>query len=130
MIYVLIHFFFRLQPKAKWQLSVRIYWFQLWYSNKLFLKQNCKISWKHKSLLCYNAKCNSFSSPEQWAQMSFSDRMSSVVYMLTFHIFNFFSRITGSILTILGTKHPLLKGSSSLYKWSATLFPKEEIILK
>ena len=54
-----------------------------------------------------------FSSPELKAQVSFSDRLSSVCLSVrlsvSFPIFVFFSRPTGPILTKLGTKHPWVK---------------------
>jgi hypothetical protein len=55
-----------------------------------------------------------FSSPELKAQVSFSDRLLSVVLLsvrlsVNFYIFNF-SRTTGPILTRLGTNHPWVKG--------------------
>ena len=40
----------------------------------------------------------------------------------------FFSRTTGLISTKLGTKHPLVEGDSSLFKWRAPLFFQGEII--
>ena len=54
------------------------------------------------------------SSPELKAQVSFSDHLSSVVCpsvcLLTFHIFDFFSRTTGPILTKLSPKHSRVMG--------------------
>jgi hypothetical protein len=55
-----------------------------------------------------------FSSPELKAQVSFSDRLLSVVCpsvrpyvcLLDFYIFNFFFRTAGPILTKVGTNHP------------------------
>jgi hypothetical protein len=47
-----------------------------------------------------------FSSPELKAQVSYSDRPSSV----NFYIFGFFSWTTGPILTRLCTNHPLREG--------------------
>jgi uncharacterized membrane protein YphA (DoxX/SURF4 family) len=52
-----------------------------------------------------------FSSPELKAQVSYSDRLLSVVRLpvrlsVNFYIFDFFSRTTGPILTKLGTNHP------------------------
>jgi hypothetical protein len=60
-----------------------------------------------------------FSSPELNAQVSFSDRLLSVVSLsvcpsvypsVNFYIFDFFSRTTGPILTKLGTNHPWVEG--------------------
>jgi hypothetical protein len=60
-----------------------------------------------------------FSSPELKAQVSFSDRLLSVVLLsvrlsvrlsVNFYIFDFFSRTTGPILTRLGTNDPLAEG--------------------
>jgi hypothetical protein len=56
-----------------------------------------------------------FSSPELKAQVSFSDRPSSVVRLsvrlsVNFHIFDFFSRTTGPISTKLATNHPWGEG--------------------
>jgi hypothetical protein len=59
-----------------------------------------------------------FSSPElkaQPSQVSFSDHLLSSIRMfvcpsVNFHIFDFFSRTTGPILTRLGTNHPWVKG--------------------
>jgi hypothetical protein len=60
-----------------------------------------------------------FSSPELKAQVSFSDRPLSSVRLsvrrsvypsVNFYIFDFFSRTTGPILTLLGTNHPWVKG--------------------
>jgi hypothetical protein len=56
-----------------------------------------------------------FSSPELKAQVSFSDRLLSVVLLsvrlsVNFYIFDFFSRTTGPILTRLGTIHPWGEG--------------------
>jgi hypothetical protein len=52
------------------------------------------------------ALCFVFSSPELKAQVSFSDHLLSVVRLsVNFHIFDFFSRTTGPILTRLGTNH-------------------------
>ena len=45
-------------------------------------------------------------SPELKTQASFSDRLLSVVCLLTFNIFIFFSRTTGPISTKFGTKQP------------------------
>ena len=58
------------------------------------------------------------SSPEPKVQVSYSDRLLSVVCLsvcpsvclLTFHIFDFFSRTTGPNSTKLGTHHPWVKG--------------------
>ena len=52
-----------------------------------------------------------FSSPELKAQVSFSDRLSSlpVCPSVNFPIFNF-SKTTEPISTKLGTKHPGVKG--------------------
>jgi hypothetical protein len=63
--------------------------------------------------------CGIFSSPELKAQVSFSDRLLSVVCLsvclsvrpsdvclLDFYIFNFFFRTTGPIFTKVGTNHP------------------------
>jgi hypothetical protein len=55
------------------------------------------------------------SSPELKAQVSYSDRLSSVVCLsvclsVNFYIFNFFSRTVGPILTKLGTNHPWGEG--------------------
>jgi hypothetical protein len=52
-----------------------------------------------------------FSSPELKAQVSYSDRLLSVVrpsvhLSVNFYIFDFFSRTTGPILTKFGTNHP------------------------
>jgi hypothetical protein len=52
-----------------------------------------------------------FSSPELKAQVSYSDRLLSVVRLsvypsVNFYIFDFFSRTTGPILTKLCTNHP------------------------
>jgi hypothetical protein len=52
-----------------------------------------------------------FSSPELKAQVSFSDRLLSVVCLsVNFYIFDFFSRTTGPNLTRLGTNHPWGEG--------------------
>ena len=54
-----------------------------------------------------------FSSPEPKAQVSYSDHLLSVclsVRLLTFHIFDFFSRTAGPNSTKLGTHHPWVKG--------------------
>jgi hypothetical protein len=60
-----------------------------------------------------------FSSPELKAQVSFSDRLLSVVSLavypsvypsINFYIFDFFSRTTGPILIKLGTNHPWGEG--------------------
>jgi hypothetical protein len=51
-----------------------------------------------------------FSSPELKAQVSSSDRPSSVRLSVTFYIFDFFSRTTWPILTILSTDHSWVKG--------------------
>ena len=62
------------------------------------------------------------SSPELKAQVSFSDRLLSIVCssvclsvrlsicLLTIHIFNFFSRTTGPTSTKLDRKHPWVEG--------------------
>jgi hypothetical protein len=55
------------------------------------------------------------SSPELKAQVSYSDRLLSVVRLsiclsVNFYIFNFFSRTTGPILTTLGTNYPWGEG--------------------
>jgi hypothetical protein len=42
-----------------------------------------------------------FSSPELKAQVSYSDRFLSVVCLLDFYIFDFFSRTAGPIVTKL-----------------------------
>jgi hypothetical protein len=48
-----------------------------------------------------------FSSPDLKAQVSYSDHLLSVVRLsVNFHIFNFFSKTTGPILTRLSTNHP------------------------
>ena len=67
--------------------------------------------------LTYNICLKFFSSPKPKAQMSFFDRHLSVVRrrrwrrrLKLFHIFIFFSRTTGPILTILGTKHHWVTG--------------------
>ena len=51
-----------------------------------------------------------FSSPEPKVQVSYSDRLLSVVCPLTLHIFDFFSRTAGPNSTKLGTHHPWVKG--------------------
>jgi hypothetical protein len=58
-----------------------------------------------------------FSSPELKAQVSYSDRLLSVVRLsvclsvcVNFYIFDFFSRTTGPLLTRLGTNHPWVEG--------------------
>jgi hypothetical protein len=56
-----------------------------------------------------------FSSSELKAQVSYSDRLLSVVCLsvclsVNFYIFDFFFRTAGPILTKLGTNHPLGKG--------------------
>jgi hypothetical protein len=60
-----------------------------------------------------------FSSPKLKAQVSYSDRLLSVVRLscclsvrlsVNFYIFDFFSRTTGPILTKLGTYHPWGEG--------------------
>jgi hypothetical protein len=51
-----------------------------------------------------------FSSPELKAQVSYSDRLSSICLSVNFYIFDFFSRTTGPILTKLGTNHPWGRG--------------------
>jgi hypothetical protein len=51
-----------------------------------------------------------FSSPELKAQVSVSG-CPSVRLSVNIHIFDFFSRITGPILTRLGTNHPLGGGN-------------------
>ena len=43
------------------------------------------------------------------AQMSFSDRLMSIIRLLSFHIFIFSSKITGPISTNLCTKRPWVK---------------------
>jgi hypothetical protein len=70
-----------------------------------------------------------FSSPELKAQVSYSDRLLSVVLLsvrlsVNFYIFDFFSRTTGPILTKLGTNHPWGGGDSKLFKWRGLLFSK------
>jgi hypothetical protein len=50
-----------------------------------------------------------FSSPELKAQVSYSDRLLSVV-RLSVYIFDFFFRTAEPIFTRLGTKHPWAKG--------------------
>jgi hypothetical protein len=53
-----------------------------------------------------------FSSPELKSQVSYSDRLLSIVRLslrmlpVNFYIFDFFSRTTGPILIKLGTNHP------------------------
>ena len=58
--------------------------------------------------------CKSQPSPEPKVQVSYSDRLLSVVCLsvclLTFHIFDFFSRTAGPNSTKLGTHHPWVKG--------------------
>ena len=71
------------------------------------------------SILLYIIHCISplYSSPELKAEVSFSDRLLSVVCLSfclfvrlkTFHIFNFFSRTTWPISTKHATKHPWVK---------------------
>ena len=52
-----------------------------------------------------------FSSPELKAQVSYSDRLLSVVRLsVNFYIFDFFSRTAMPILTKLGTNHPWGEG--------------------
>jgi hypothetical protein len=56
-----------------------------------------------------------FSSPELKAQVSYSDRLLSVIrpsvcLSVNFNIFDFFSRTYGPILTRLGTNHPWGEG--------------------
>jgi hypothetical protein len=52
-----------------------------------------------------------FSSPELKAQVSYSDRLLSVVRLsVNFYIFDFFSRSAWPILTKLGTNHPWGEG--------------------
>jgi hypothetical protein len=56
-----------------------------------------------------------FSSPELKAQVSYSDRLLSIVRLsvrlsVNFYIFDFFSRTSGPILTKLGTNHPWGEG--------------------
>jgi hypothetical protein len=52
-----------------------------------------------------------FSSPELKAQVSYSDRLLSVVRLsVNFYIFDFFSRTAGPILTKLGINHPWGEG--------------------
>jgi hypothetical protein len=75
-----------------------------------------------------------FSSPELKAQMSFSDRRLSVVLLsvrlsVNFYIFNFFSRTTGPILTILGTNHLWREGNLNFQMKGKTL-AQGEIIAK
>jgi hypothetical protein len=49
---------------------------------------------------------NIFSSPELKAQVSYCDRLLSIVHLsVNFYIFDFFSRTTWQILTKLGTNH-------------------------
>jgi hypothetical protein len=58
------------------------------------------------------------SSPELKAQVSYSDRLLSVVRLsvrlvclsVNFYIFDLFSRTTGTILSKLGTNHPWGRG--------------------
>jgi hypothetical protein len=47
-----------------------------------------------------------FSSPELKAQVSYSDRLLSVICLLDFYIFDFFSRTAGPIVTKVGTNDP------------------------
>ena len=71
------------------------------------------------------ARCWIFSSPKPTAQVSFSDHnLSVVVVVVNFSIFVFFSRTTGLISTILGTKHSSVTGDSSFFKWRALPFPR------
>jgi hypothetical protein len=66
-----------------------------------------------------------FSSPELKAQVSFSDRLLSVVRLsVNFYIFDFFSRTTGPILTTLGTNHPWGKGILNCWNEEDCLSPK------
>jgi hypothetical protein len=63
----------------------------------------------------WSAKSQVFSSPELKAQVSYSNRLLSVVRLsvrlsVNFYIFDFFSRTTGPILTKLGTNHPWGEG--------------------
>ena len=68
------------------------------------------------------------SSPELKAQVSFSDRLFSVVrpsvHLLTFHIF-IFSRTGHLEFQPSWNKASLGKGDSSLLKWRAMLFSKQ-----
>jgi hypothetical protein len=58
-----------------------------------------------------NYKTIFISSPELKAQVSYSDRLLSVVRLsVNFYIFDFFSRTTGPILIKLGTNHPWVEG--------------------
>jgi hypothetical protein len=71
-----------------------------------------------------------FSSPELKAQVSYSDRRLSVVRPSgNFYIFNFFSRITGPILTRLGTDHLWVKGFQ-VYQMKGIALLQWEIIAK
>jgi hypothetical protein len=88
------------------------------YRIELYTTLICSISQTHLASI--------FSSPELKAQVSFSDRLLSVVCrsvclsicpsvclsvcLLNIYIFDFFFRTAGPILTRLGTKHPWAKG--------------------
>jgi hypothetical protein len=70
--------------------------------------RHCSVNFQKKSILL-------FSSPELKAQVSYSDRLLSVVRLsvylsVNFYIFDFFSKTTGPILTKIGTNHPLGEG--------------------
>jgi hypothetical protein len=61
----------------------------------------------HNSIFILQAIPNPFSSPELKAQVSYSDRLLSVVRLsVNFYIFDFISRTARPILTKLGTNHP------------------------
>jgi hypothetical protein len=82
------------------------------------------------ALICqyWNAYQSLFSSPELKAQVSFSDRLLSVVCLsvclLNIYIFDFFFRTAGPILTRLGTKHPWAKDIQNCTNEGQPLSPR------
>ena len=69
-----------------------------------------------------------FSSPELKAQVSFSDRLSSVVCLSVckiFPILDFFSKTTGPISNKLDTKYPWVKGIKVCSNEGPRPFPRE-----
>ena len=79
-------------------------------------------------------QCFLFSSPELKAQVRFSDLLLSFVclfvHLQTFHIFNFFSRTAGPILTKLGGKHPWMKGKKIVEKTQGFTNKNQSILKK
>jgi hypothetical protein len=98
-----------------------MFWKLSWNFNFLYLRCSLSISMvifpnrKYFIYLINYTNSLIFSSSELKAQVSYSDRLLSVVCLsvrlsVNFYIFDFFSRTTGPILTKLGTNHPWGEG--------------------